>query len=261
MTPLTDAQLDRYQRQIILRDFGGAAQVRLAGAHILVIGAGGIGCPAMQYLAAAGVGAITVIDDDLVCLSNLHRQILFTEQMIGLPKVEAAENMIRQYRPDINFHTIKHRLTAEFVQSQSAAFFAAFAAIIDGSDNFATRLLVNDIALAHHIPLVSAAIGQFQGQLATFRGWHPDQPCYRCFVGDAFDAEDCDNCSEVGVLGPMVGVMGSYAAMEAVRVVTGFGEDQAGRLQLIDGLKLTMRAIRLTKDAACKSCAAIADGG
>lgn len=126
--------------------------------------------------------------------------------------------------------------------------------VIDGSDNFATRLLVADAANAVRLPLVSAAIGQFHGQLGTFRGWEEDKPCYRCFVGDAHDADDCDSCADVGVLGAMVGMVGSMAAMEAIRLVTGFGSDQAGKLQVIDGLDLTMRAIRLPKDPACKTC-------
>ncbi len=251
---LSDADLDRYARQIVLRDFGGAAQTKLKGAHILIVGAGGIGCPAMQYLAAAGVGALSVIDDDKVSLSNLHRQILFDESMIGQPKVTAAEYVIKRTRPDIGWRGFEARLDADFISAKGADLADGVDCILDGSDNYATRLLVNDLAIAAHIPLVSAAIGQFQGQLATFRGHEPEQSCYRCFVGDAHDAEDCDNCSEVGVLGPMVGLMGSFAAMEAVRAVTGFGDDPAGKLLLIDGLKPDMRAIRLPKDPACKSC-------
>ncbi len=254
MTELTDAQLDRYARHIVLRDIGGAGQKKLLGAHILIVGVGGIGCPAIQYLAAAGVGQLTIVDDDVVSLSNLQRQILFTENDVGKPKVEVAKKRALQINPEILINTDNQRLTAQHFSDDSAAFFAPFDAIIDGSDNYQTRLLVSDLSVRHKVPLVSAAIGQFQGQLGTFRGWEDDKPCYRCFVGDAHDPDDCDNCSEVGVLGAMVGLMGSFAAMEAIRVITGFGEDPAGKLQLFDGLRLGMRSIKLPKDPACTGC-------
>ncbi len=254
MSPLSDEQLDRYARHIVLKDIGGAGQKKLLSAHILVVGAGGIGCPAIQYLAAAGIGALTIVDDDVVSLSNLQRQVLFGENDIGKPKVEVAKSAAQRINPDVDIITINQRLTAQHVDEDAAAFFAPFDAIIDGSDNYQTRLLVSDLSVAHRVPLVSAAIGQFQGQLGTFRGWEEDRPCYRCFVGDALDPDDCDNCSEVGVLGAMVGLMGSFAAMEAIRVITGFGQDPAGKLQLFDGLAPSMRSINLPKDPHCKSC-------
>jgi adenylyltransferase/sulfurtransferase len=126
--------------------------------------------------------------------------------------------------------------------------------VLDGSDNFATRLAVSDHCTLAHIPLVSAAIGQFQAQIGTFRGWEADRPCYRCFVGDAFDAEDCDTCSELGVLGAFAGLAGSWAAMEAIRALAGFGAEQAGRLHVFDGLGPSLRSIRIAKDAACRGC-------
>lgn len=254
MSPLSDEQLDRYARHIVLKDIGGAGQKKILDAHILVVGAGGIGCPAIQYLAAAGIGALTIVDDDVVSLSNLQRQVLFTEQDIGKAKVEVAKVAAQRINPDVDINILNQRLTAQQLPGDAAAFFAQFDAIIDGSDNYRTRLLVSDLSVAYRIPLVSAAIGQFQGQLGTFRGWEPDRPCYRCFVGDALDPDDCDNCSEVGVLGAMVGLMGSFAAMEAIRVVTGFGQDPAGKLQLFDGLAPSMRSINLPKDPHCKSC-------
>lgn len=254
MSPLTDEQLDRYARHIVLRDIGGAGQKKILDAHILVVGAGGIGCPAIQYLSAAGIGALTIVDDDVVSLSNLQRQILFTEKDIGRAKVDAAQDIARMLNPDIVINKVNQRLTAQHFEADSAAFFAPFDAIIDGTDNYRTRLLVSDLSVRHRVPLVSAAIGQFQGQLGTFRGWEADMPCYRCFVGDALDPDDCDNCSEVGVLGAMVGLMGSFAAMEAIRVVTGFGQDPAGKLQLFDGLAPSMRSINLPKDPHCTSC-------
>ncbi|MBQ0771893.1 MAG: molybdopterin/thiamine biosynthesis adenylyltransferase [Parasphingorhabdus sp.] len=254
MSPLTDEQLDRYARHIVLKDIGGGGQKKILDAHILVVGAGGIGCPAIQYLAAAGIGALTIIDDDVVSLSNLQRQVLFSENDIGKAKVEVAKVAANRINPDIVINTINQRLTAQHFSGDAAAFFAAFDAIIDGTDNYQTRLLVSDLSVAHRVPLISAAIGQFQGQLGTFRGWEAGKPCYRCFVGDALDPDDCDNCSEVGVLGAMVGLMGSFAAMEAIRVVTGFGQDPAGKLQLFDGLAPSMRSINLPKDPHCKSC-------
>lgn len=254
MTALTDEQLDRYARHIVLRDIGGIGQKKILDSHILVIGAGGIGCPAIQYLAAAGIGALTIIDDDVVSLSNLQRQVLFSTEDIGLPKVDVAKKAAKAINPEIIINVVNERLTAQHFSEDAAAFFGQFDAIIDGSDNYQTRLLVSDYSLAYRIPLVSAAIGQFQGQLGIFRGWESDKPCYRCFVGDALDPDDCDNCSEVGVLGAMVGLMGSFAAMEAIRVVTGFGEDPTGKLQLFDGLRPSMRSINLPKDPECKSC-------
>lgn len=247
---LTDEELDRYARHIVLRDIGGAGQLKIRAAHMLVIGAGGIGSPAIQYLAAAGIGAMTIVDDDVVSLSNLQRQVLFATADIGKPKAELAAARVRALNPGVNVTVIPTRVTRE----NAASLLDGMDVVIDGSDNFATRLAIADAANAAHVPLVSAAIGQFHGQIGTFRGWEADKPCYRCFVGDAHDAEDCDSCSDVGVLGAMVGMMGSMAAMEAIRVVTGFGQDQAGKLQIIDGLELTMRAIRLPKDPACSTC-------
>jgi molybdopterin-synthase adenylyltransferase len=250
MTALTDAQLDRYARHLVLKDVGGAGQMRLLAGHVLLIGAGGIGCPAIQYLASAGVGRLTVIDDDHVSLSNLQRQILYGSDDIGQAKVVVAAARVGQINPDVTFVGIEQRVNAQ----TPLTLLDGVDVLIDGSDNFATRLIVNDLCVAARVPLVSAAIGQFHGQLGTFTGYESDKPCYRCFVGDAHDPEDCDSCSEVGVLGAMVGVMGSFAAVEAIRVLTGFGEAQTGKLQIIDGLTLSMRAMRLPKDPGCSTC-------
>jgi molybdopterin-synthase adenylyltransferase len=249
---LTDQQLERYARHIVLRDIGGAGQGAILASHVLLIGAGGIGCPAMQYLAAAGVGTISVVDDDVVALSNLQRQVLYRTDDIGRAKVDAAKEVIGRINPDTIFHAINQRITTK----TSPALIKGVDVVIDGSDNFMTRLLVNDLCLAGRIPLVSAAIGQFQGQVGTFSGWLPDAPCYRCFVGDAHDPDDCDDCATQGVLGAMCGMMGSFAAMEAIRVVTGFGEKVIGKLHIFDGLSPMMRSIRLPKDAECSSCSA-----
>lgn len=250
MTALGDAELDRYARQIVLKEIGGAGQVALTRKHVVVIGAGGIGGPVLLYLAAAGVRQLTVIDDDAISLSNLQRQILFDSAEIGAPKVDGAATAIARLNPGVVLMPVETRVTAHNVD----ALLAAADVIVDGSDNFATRLVVSDASVRLGIPLVSAAIGQFHGQLGTFFGWREDAPCYRCFVGDAHDADDCDSCSEVGVLGAMCGLMGSWAAMEAIRVIVPFGEDQAGKLHIFDGLTPTMRTMRIPKDTDCKAC-------
>ena len=253
MAELSDHQLDRYARHIVLRDIGGAGQARLLESHVLLIGAGGIGSPAIQYLAAAGVGTISVVDDDAISLSNLQRQILYSETQIGEAKVEAAAAAVKRLNPDVSFHAIRRRIdhltTSDILNGVDV--------VIDGSDNFATRLTVNDLCLSARVPLVSAAIGQFHGQIGTFTGWKNDAPCYRCFVGDAHDPDDCDDCATQGVLGAMCGLMGSFAAMEAIRVLTGFGDSQSGKLHIFDGMTPSMRSIKLPKDPACSSCGSL----
>lgn len=247
---LSDRQLDRYARHIVLKEIGGEGQRRLLAASVAVVGAGGIGSPAIQYLAAAGIGRIRVIDDDKVSLDNLQRQPLFGTGDVGRPKVEVAAEAVARLNPDVAFEGVGERLTGANV----AALLARVDLVLDGSDNYATRLIVSDHATAARIPLVSAAIGQFQAQIGTFRGWQPDAPCYRCFVGSAFDAEDCDSCSELGVLGAMAGLAGSFAGMEAIRAVAGFGGDPAGKLHIFEGLAPAMRTIRIVKDPACRGC-------
>lgn len=249
--PLDDARLDRYARHIVLKEIGGAGQRRLLAATVAVIGAGGIGAPVIQYLAAAGVGRIRVIDDDKVCLDNLQRQILFGTADVGRAKIEASADAVARMDPDIVFEGVATRLMPD----NAPSLLVGADVIVDGSDNFATRLAVSDAATAAHIPLVSAAIGQFQVQIGTFRGWEPGRPCYRCYVGDAFDAEDCDTCSELGVLGAMAGLAGSWAALEAIRAIVPFGEDPLGKLHIFDGLTPKLRTIRIAKDPACRACA------
>lgn len=249
---LSDAELERYSRHIVLREIGGTGQVKLKAARVAVVGAGGVGCPALQYLVAAGIGRITLFDDDIVSLSNLQRQILFTEADVGKPKAEVAALALARLNPECVVTAKLVRLDPSNVVPE----LSGHDVILDGTDSFASRLAVADAAYALHIPLVSAAIGQFHGQLATWRGWEAGKPCYRCYVGDAFDAEDCDTCAELGVLGAMTGLMGSFAAMEAIRVVTGFGDDTAGKLHLIDGLSPAMRTIKMPKDPGCRTCAA-----
>jgi len=247
---LRDAQLDRYARHIVLKEIGGEGQRRLLAATVAILGAGGIGAPAIQYLAAAGIGRLRVIDDDRVSLDNLQRQILFGTADVGRPKVEVAGEAVARLDPDVAFVGKAERLTG----ANAAALLAGADLVLDGSDNYATRLAVSDHCTAARIPLVSAAIGRFQAQIGTFRGWQVDSPCYRCFVGDAFDSEDCDNCAELGVLGAMAGMAGAFAALEAIRAIVPFGGDPAGRLHIFDGLAPAMRTIRIVKDPACRGC-------
>lgn len=246
---LTDNQLDRYARHIILKEIGGGGQTRLLKAHALVIGAGGIGSPVIQYCAAAGLGRLTVVDDDIVSLSNLQRQTLFATRDVGARKVVVAANAVQRMNPDVRLVPIDSRITAD----NAARLLDGVDVVIDGSDNFATRLAVADAALKARVPLVSAAVGQFEGQLAVYRGWEEDRPCYRCFVGNDPDRPDI-SCADQGVLGALTGVMGSLAAIEAVRQIVPFGEESAGKLLLVDALAFRFRTIALPKDPGC-SCA------
>ena len=243
---MNDQQLERYARHIILKEIGGAGQQRLLDAHAVLVGAGGIGAPAIQYLAAAGVGRLTLIDDDDVALSNLQRQVLFATDDIGQPKVEAAEVAIALLNPEVRVTGRQVRLTAD----NAVELLAGADVVVDGSDNFATRLAVADAARALRIPLVSAAVGQFDGQLAVFRGWEADKPCYRCLVGHDPDRPDI-SCADQGVLGALTGMLGSLAAIEAIRAIVPFGADPAGTLLLIDALNFRFRTIGLPKDPGC----------
>lgn len=248
-------RLSRFARHIVLPEVGGAGQVALAARHVVLIGVGGIGNPALQYLAAAGVGRLTLIDDDGVEDSNLQRQTLFTPADKGRSKAQAAAEWAARFDPALSVTPVVARIDA----GNAAQLLAGADLVLDGCDNFATRLAVSDACVALGIPLTSAAVGRFQGQVANFAGHLPGQSCYRCFVGDAFDAEDCDTCAADGVLGAMVGMVGSFAAMHAMRVLLAgaatLGSDpQWGVLHLIDGLKPEMRPMRIVKDPACRAC-------
>ncbi|HEX9955268.1 MAG TPA: HesA/MoeB/ThiF family protein [Allosphingosinicella sp.] len=247
---LSDEELDRYARHIVLKEIGGAGQNKLRSATVAVIGAGGIGSPAIQYLAAAGIGTLRIIDDDSVSLDNLQRQILFGTGDVGRSKADVAAEAVKRLNPHVQVEAVAERVAADSIER----LLGGADLVLDGSDNFATRLLVSDFLTRTRVPLVSAAIGQFQAQVGTFRGWEADKPCYRCFVGDAFDAEDCDTCSELGVLGAMAGIAGSFAALEAIRQIVGFGDEATGRIHIVDGLKPAMRSIRIVKDPACSGC-------
>lgn len=248
---LNDAELDRYARQIILPQFGGAGQAKLKGAHVAVIGAGGIGCPAITYLAAAGVGKLTIIDHDVVELSNLQRQPLFTDADIGVRKAEVAAEAARRINPHVEAVPVAERLNSD----NAEALLAGAGLIIDGCDNFDTRLAVNRAAVALHIPLLSAAIGAFEGQVALYEGWRSDCACYACLVGSDPDHEGV-NCAETGVMGALAGMIGAMAALETVRALTGWGSTLTGRLAIVDMLDRRWREVGVPKDPLCPICQA-----
>lgn len=248
---LTDDQLDRYARHIILKEIGGEGQRKLLGSRVLVVGAGGLGSPCIQYLAAAGVGTIGVIDDDVVSLSNLQRQVLHRTKDIGRLKVDSARHAVERLNPDVRVEAHHARVTP----CNAAGLIAPYHVVADGSDNFATRLAVADAALLTRTPLVSAAVGPFEGQLSVFRGWEADRPCYRCFVGVAEDRAEA-TCAEAGVLGALTGVMGALQALEVIRQIVDFGEGLVGRLLLFDALSMRMRTVSLPKDPGCPACGA-----
>ena len=251
--PLTDDELDRYARHIVLPQVGGVGQQRLKAANIAIVGAGGIGAAAIPALAGAGVGRLTIIDGDTVDLSNLQRQPLYRTADIGRPKAALAAAFVAARNPHLTITTVVERITP----ANAATLLAGHDLILDGTDNFATRLAVSDAATRLAIPLLSAAAQQFQGQVALFRGHEAGRPCYRCFVGDAFDADDCDTCAELGVLGALTGTVGSFAALVAIRAIVGIGRDAAGTLHLLDGASLTWRQLRLVADPACRTCGSI----
>jgi len=250
VTELSDEELDRYARHIVLPQLGGIGQRRLKQASVAIIGAGGIGSAAIPALAGAGVGKLTIIDDGVVERSNLQRQTIFHDGQIGRPKADLAARYALALNPDIAAIAVRQRLASTNVEN----LLEGHALILDGSDNFATRLAVSDAATRLRIPFVSAAAIQFQGQLGLFRGWETDKPCYRCFVGDAFDSDDCDTCAEAGVLGALSSTVGSFAALMAIRALAKIGDDAAGCLFLLDGLALDWRRIRLPKDKGCRAC-------
>jgi molybdopterin-synthase adenylyltransferase len=252
VTDLSDDELELYARHIVLPQVGGVGQRRLKAARVAVVGAGGIGSAVIPALAGAGVGSLTIIDDDVVDLTNLHRQPIFRADQVGRRKADLAANFVKGLNSHVAVRPIAERLTA----NNAVVLLSDHDLVIDGCDNFATRLVVSDQLTRLEIPLVSAAAVQFQGQVALFRGWEADRPCYRCFVGDAFDSDDCDTCAEQGVLGALTGTVGSFAALVAIRAIVGIGADVAGRLFLFDGVDLAWRTIRLPKDPACRSCSA-----
>lgn len=251
---LAPERLDRFARHIVLPEMGGAGQVALAEARVVLVGLGGIGAPALQYLAGAGIGHLTLIDDGAVELTNLQRQTIYSERDIGHGKAVAANRWVNNFDREIEVQISDTRMTADSVPEM----LEGASLVLDGTDNFATRLAVSDACVAERVPLLSAAVGRFQGQVGAFAGHLAGQACYRCYVGDAFDADDCDTCADDGMLGAMSGWVASFAAMQAVRVLLaptgGLGDAQWGRLHLLDGLAPGMRTLKIAKDPACRAC-------
>jgi molybdopterin/thiamine biosynthesis adenylyltransferase len=248
---LTEAEIQRYARHILLAEIGGIGQARLKAARVLVIGAGGLGSPLVLYLAAAGVGTIGIVDDDRVDLSNLQRQVAHTTARIGVPKVESAAEAARAINPAVTVEAYAMRLTAD----NAASLVGGYDIVCDGSDNFATRFLVADACVLGRRTLVSAAVLRFEGQLSVFKP-HAGAgcPCYRCL----FPAPPPDglvpSCAEAGVLGAVTGVMGTMQATETLKEIIGIGESLSGRLLIWDALAARVRTVRLRADPACALC-------
>ncbi|MEM9045542.1 MAG: molybdopterin-synthase adenylyltransferase MoeB [Pseudomonadota bacterium] len=242
-------ELKRYARHIVLHEVGGPGQQKLKAARVLVIGAGGLGSPAILYLAAAGVGTIGVVDDDIVSLSNLQRQVLHATEEVDQPKVESAQRSVARINPHVVLETHQTRIDAENAES----LIGAYDMVLDGSDNFDTRYLVNQAAFAVGVPLISAAIGRWEGQLSVFRP-HLGGPCYACVFPEAPEPGLVPTCAQAGVLGALAGVMGSMQAAEALKLITGAGEVLDGRMLLYDALWAETRTIRLKKTPCCPVC-------
>ncbi|MCY3755028.1 MAG: molybdopterin-synthase adenylyltransferase MoeB [Alphaproteobacteria bacterium] len=248
---LTDAQLDRYARHLILPEVGGAGQQKLLASRVLAVGAGGLGAPVLLYLAAAGVGTLGVIDDDDVDVSNLQRQVVHSTDRIGRPKAESAAAAIRALDPAIGVETHNERLT----EANAARLFRDYDLILDGSDNFATRYLVNNAAIAAGRTLVSGAVLRFDGQVSTFKPHAgPEHPCYRCLFPEPPPPGAVPACSEAGILGAVAGVVGTLMAVEALKELIGIGDGLSGRLLLYDALSVSMRMIRFKRRADCPAC-------
>jgi molybdopterin-synthase adenylyltransferase len=252
---LTDDQLDRYARHIVLREIGGPGQQKLLKARVLVVGAGGLGSPLLLYLAAAGVGHLGIIDDDTVSLSNLQRQIIHRTEDVGRAKTGSAGAAIAALNPDVRVSLHELRLTEE----NAADLVSGYDLVADGSDNFATRYAVHDACFRVGRTLVSAAVGRFEGQLATFKAHERKEgqqvyPCYRCLFPSAPPEGSIPTCSEAGILGTLTGIMGALQAMEVVKEITGAGESMAGRLMIYDALTAESRTIRVPPDPQCALC-------
>ena len=241
-------QETRYSRHTLLPEVGVAGQLKLLGAKVLCIGAGGLGSPSSMYLAAAGIGTIGVIDDDVVDASNLQRQILHGTDRVGLAKVDSAETTLRGLNPDVKVDKHRTRITSD----NAAELIAPYDVIVDGADNFATRYLVNDAALRLGKPVIHASIFRFEGQITVFPA--SGSPCYRCLFPKPPPAEDAPSCAEAGVLGVLPGIMGVLQATEVIKIVLGLGETLAGRLVVYDAIKTRFRELKLRRDPACPTC-------
>ena len=246
---MDDAQLLRYSRHILLPELGIDAQEKFARAHALIVGAGGLGAPAAQFLAAAGVGTITLCDADTVDLTNLQRQILYATADIGRPKVAAAQARLNAINPEVRIVTVAARVGP----AELAPLVALADVVLDCSDNFATRHAVNRACVAAAKPLVSGAAVRFDGQIAVFDARDPTLPCYHCLFGEGDELEET-RCATMGVFAPLVGIVGATQAAEALKLIAGVGETIAGRLLLLDAYSMRWRDVRIARDPACAVC-------
>lgn len=244
-------ELNRYARHIVLREIGGPGQKKLKAAHVLVVGAGGLGSPALLYLAAAGVGRITVVDDDNVDISNLQRQVIHRTADAGRAKAESAADAMHALNPHVEVRTVTERLTGE----TGAELFATADVILDGTDNFSSRYIANDFAVAAGKPLVSGALSQWEGQVSVFDPSHGG-PCYRCIFPKPPADGLAPSCAEAGVMGPLPGVVGAMMAAEAVKLITGAGAPLRGAMVIYDGLWGETRRIGLKRRPDCPVCGA-----
>lgn len=244
---LSDSEIERYQRHILLREIGGAGQQKLKAARVLIIGMGGLGHPVAQYLVAAGIGTLGLVDNDVVTASNLQRQILFTEADIGKPKTAIAAARLRAMNPHVTISEHALRLDGD----NAGPLIEGYDVVVDACDNFATRFIVNDMCFAREKTLVSGAVGRFDGQIATFKPWLQDAngtplPCYRSLVPQAPDSEE--DCASTGIIGALTGIIGSLQALEVIKEISGAGDTLAGRLLIYDGLSGRARTVKLAWD-------------
>jgi len=250
---MTELQIRRYARHIVLAEIGGTGQARLIAAKVLVIGAGGLGAPLLQYLAAAGIGYLGVIDDDQVDLSNLQRQVIHRTADIGTAKVESARRALAEINPEVTVHAHKARLTA----ANAEKIIAGYDIVADGSDNFATRYLVNDTCFHLKKTLVSAAILRFDGQISTYKAFEgAGHPCLRCIFPAAPSEDAVPSCAQAGVLGALAGTLGSMQATEVVKEILGVGLSLSGRLVMYDALAGSFDEMAIAKRADCPTCGA-----
>ena len=248
---LTDNQFERYARHLILDEVGEDGQVRLLQSRVLVVGAGGLGAPLLLYLAAAGIGTLGVIDDDVVELSNLQRQVIHVTGRLGLPKVESAAAMLQEINPDVRVIAHKMRLTAD----NAMAIIADYDLVADGSDNFTTRFLLNDACFLSRKPLVSAALLRFDAQMSTYKAYLGEpHPCYRCLFPERPPEDLIPRCEQAGILGALAGTVGSFQATEVLKEVLGIGDSLSGQLLIYDALAATFRKIKIRRDPNCALC-------
>ena len=243
----TKKQIDRYSRQIILKKFGVIGQKKLLKASVLIVGVGGLGSPIAIYLAALGIGKIGIVDKDTVEISNLSRQIIFSTSDLKKKKSSAAINKLRKMNPDIKLHSFNKRLTKKNINQIAKN----FDLIVDGSDNFRTRFLINDYCLKNKKTLVSGAISKFDGQVYTFNFSKKNSPCLRCYIPHTPTNLDVDNCEYEGVLGTLGGIIGSIQANEVAKEILEIGDTLCGHILIIDALKLTFRKVKLNKRSDC----------